>query len=76
MEVLPKEGRVKRNFAIKPMHPERTAPTGLWRAIQADTLSLTAFDEVGLCEWMTLTWHYLFRSPLETDLITYGFVRG
>ena len=54
-------GIVFQFFAIAPM---RNLPVGkgLWAAIKADTLSLTAF-EVGLFGWMALTAFVFFPHP-------------
>jgi hypothetical protein len=46
---------------------------GIWEAIKADTLSLTAF-EVGLFGWMALTFFALFHPHLTPTQSTYWFL--
>lgn len=57
-------------FAIAPMRGVRGL-RGIWAAMKADTLSLTAF-ELGLFAWM---WgmHVLFRPELKPDQAVYWF---
>ena len=59
-------------FAIAPMHHLSVGP-GLWAAIKADTLSLTAF-EVGLFGWMALTSLIFFHSSIHPDNPVYWFM--
>jgi hypothetical protein len=59
-------------FAIVPMR-RLSIREGLWTAIKADTLSLTAF-EVGLFGWMALM-HFVFFAPhLRADTAVYWFM--
>lgn len=66
-------GIVFQYFAIAPM---RNLPVkaGIWAAIKADTLSLTAF-EIGLFGWMALThWIFFRHSHLSPTEPTYWFM--
>ncbi len=58
-------------FAIVPMR-HLTPGKGLWAAIKADTLSLTAF-EVGLFGWMWLM-QIMFRPHLHPNELAYWFM--
>ncbi len=40
--------------------------TGVWAAVKADTLSITAF-EIGMFGWMALSYFVLFDPPLEAS---------
>lgn len=66
-------GIVFQYFAIAPMR-NLGFKEGIWAAVKADTLSLTAF-EVGLFGWMALTSFVFFPNPhlLPTDP-TYWFM--
>ena len=55
-------------FTIAPMRGLRFWP-GIWAAIKADTLTLTAF-EVGLFGWMALDHFVLFRGNPAFNVIT------
>jgi putative flippase GtrA len=46
---------------------------GLWAAIKADTLSLTAF-EIGLFAWMALTYFVFFHPLLRPNQVEYWFM--
>ncbi|MDB5330396.1 MAG: Membrane protein [Phycisphaerales bacterium] len=59
-------------FTIAPMR-NLGLGAGLWAAIKADTLALTAF-EVGLFGWMALTTLVLFRHPPEMTDPVYWFM--
>ena len=65
-------GIVFQYFAIVPM---RKLPpgAGIWAAIKADTLSLTAF-EIGLFGWMALMRFVFFTPPLKPDQPVYWFM--
>ena len=65
-------GIVFQYFAIAPMRGLAFGP-GLWAAIKADTLSLTAF-EVGLFGWMALSYFVLFHPHLRPDQPAYWFM--
>jgi hypothetical protein len=71
-------GIVFQYFAIAPMRGLSLLP-GLWAAIQADTLSLTAF-EVGLFAWMAVMAHLPFQltpvHPAYWSLMQIGMVIG
>jgi hypothetical protein len=71
-------GIVFQYFAIAPMRGLSLLP-GLWAAIQADTLSLTAF-EVGLFAWMAvmsqLPFHLIPVQPAYWFLMQIGMVIG
>jgi hypothetical protein len=58
-------GIIFQYFAIAPMRG-LSLRKGLWEAIKADTLSLTAF-EVGLFGWMALSSLVFFHSRLHPD---------
>ncbi len=60
-------------MAIKPMHKDWSRGKGLWRAIKADTLSLTAF-EVGLFGWMALMRFVFFKPPLHPNDPVFWFM--
>ncbi len=49
-------------FAIRPMRPGLSVGNAVWAAIQADTLSIVAF-QVGMYCWMAFVYFKLFRSP-------------
>ncbi len=53
-------------FAIAPMRHLSVGP-GLWAAVKADTLSLTAF-EVGLFGWMALTSLVFFHPSIHSTI--------
>lgn len=59
-------------FAIVPMRGLSFGP-GLWAAIKADTLSLTAF-EIGLFGWMALMSFVLFHPQLAANEPVYWFM--
>ena len=65
-------GIVFQYFAIAPMRGLSFWP-GLWAAIKADTLSLTAF-EIGLFAWMALTYFVFFHPPLRPNQVEYWFM--
>jgi hypothetical protein len=65
-------GIVFQYFAIAPMRGLSFGP-GIWAAIKADTLSLTAF-EVGLFGWMALMYFVFFHPHLNPDQATYWFM--
>jgi hypothetical protein len=65
-------GIVFQYFAIAPMRGLSLWP-GLWAAIKADTLSLTAF-EIGLFGWMALAYFVFFHPPLRPDQVEYWFM--
>jgi hypothetical protein len=65
-------GIVFQYFAIAPMRGLSFWP-GLWAAIKADTLSLTAF-EIGLFAWMALTNFVFFHPPLRPNQVEYWFM--
>ncbi len=65
-------GIVFQYFAIAPMRGLSFGP-GVWAAIKADTLSLTAF-EIGLFGWMALTYFVWFHPHLEPNDPTYWFM--
>ncbi len=65
-------GIVFQYFAIAPMRGLSLWP-GLWAAIKADTLSLTAF-EIGLFAWMALSYFVLFHPALHPDQPAYWFM--
>jgi Domain of unknown function (DUF4396) len=65
-------GIVFQYFAIAPMRGLSLWP-GLWAAIKADTLSLTAF-EIGLFGWMALTYFVFFHPPLRPNQVEYWFM--
>lgn len=54
-------GIVFQYFSIAPMRGLKLGP-GIWAAIKADTLSITAF-QVGMYAWMALTYFVLFPAP-------------
>lgn len=59
-------------FAIAPMRNLALLP-GLWAAIQADTISLIAF-EVGLFAWMAVMMHMPFADALTPREPAYWFL--
>lgn len=63
-------------FAIKPMR-DISVGEGIWQAIKADTLSLTAW-QVGMYGFMAFASFYLFRGQLgvglETDSAEFWFM--
>ncbi len=59
-------------FAIAPMRGLSFWP-GLWAAIQADTLSLIAF-EIGLFAWMAVMMTFPFHMSLTPLTATYWFL--
>jgi hypothetical protein len=59
-------------FAIVPMRG-LSFREGVWAAIKADTLSLTAF-EVGLFGWMALMHFVIFQPALRPDTAAYWFM--
>jgi hypothetical protein len=65
-------GIVFQYFTIAPMRGLSFGP-GIWAAIKADTLSLTAF-EVGLFGWMALVYFVLFHPHLKPDQAMYWFM--
>lgn len=65
-------GIVFQYFAIAPMRGLSIGP-GVWAAIKADTLSLTAF-EVGLFGWMAIMNVMLFNPHLQPNQPTYWFM--
>ncbi len=65
-------GIVFQYFAIAPMRRLSFWP-GLWAAIKADTLSLTAF-EIGLFAWMALTYFVFFHPLLRPNQVEYWFM--
>jgi hypothetical protein len=71
-------GVVFQYFAIAPMRGLSLVP-GLWAAIQADTLSLIAF-EIGLFAWMAVMAHLPFHltpmDPAYWFLMQIGMVIG
>ncbi len=62
-------GIVFQYFTIAPMRGLSFGP-GVWAAIKADTLSLTAF-EIGLFGWMALTYFIFFHPHVKPDQPTY-----
>lgn len=65
-------GIVFQYFAIVPMR-KLSPGAGIWAAIKADTLSLTAF-EIGLFGWMVLMRYVFFTPPLKPDQPVYWFM--
>lgn len=65
-------GVIFQYFAIVPMRGLSFGP-GVWAAVKADTLSLTAF-EVGLFGWMAFTYFVLFHPHLTPNRATYWFM--
>jgi Domain of unknown function (DUF4396) len=65
-------GIIFQYFAIAPMRGLSLWP-GLWAAIKADTLSLTAF-EIGLFAWMALSSLVFFHPSLHPDSPVYWFM--
>lgn len=65
-------GIVFQYFTIAPMRNLPVLP-GIWAAIKADTLSITAF-EVGLFGWMTLSYFVLFSPPLKANQPAFWFM--
>ncbi|MDQ6925128.1 MAG: DUF4396 domain-containing protein [Candidatus Eremiobacteraeota bacterium] len=65
-------GIVFQYFAIVPMRGLSPGP-GIWAAMKADTLSLTAF-EVGLFGWMAASYFVFFHPHLKPDQPTYWFM--
>ncbi len=65
-------GIIFQYFTIVPMRKLGPA-AGLWAALKADTLSLTAF-EIGLFGWMALTSLVLFPHGLPTDSAAFWFM--
>jgi Domain of unknown function (DUF4396) len=59
-------------FAIAPMRGD-WGRRSLIAAVQADTLSLTAF-EIGLFGWMAITQMVLFQPSLEANQWTFWFM--
>ena len=63
-------------FTIKPMRA-LSVGQGIWQAIKADTLSLTAW-QVGMYGFMAFANFYLFRSVLgtrlEPDMVEFWFM--
>lgn len=55
-------GIVFQYFAIKPMRPNLSAGGAIVAAIEADTLSILAF-QVGMYGWMALVYFKLFAAP-------------
>lgn len=58
-------------FSIAPMRGI-SGFKGIWAAMKADTLSLTAF-EMGLFGWMAI-YHFLFFRDLKENTATYWFM--
>lgn len=58
-------------FSIAPMRGI-SGLAGIWAAIKADTLSLTAF-EMGLFGWMAIA-HFLIFPHVKEDMATYWFM--
>jgi hypothetical protein len=65
-------GIVFQYFAIAPMRGLAFWP-GIWAAIKADTLSLTAF-EIGLFGWMALMNFVLFHPGLMPNMPAFWFM--
>lgn len=65
-------GIIFQYFAIAPMRGI-SGMKGIWAAIKADTLSLTAF-EVGLFGWMALSTLVFFHTKLHPDSPVYWFM--
>ncbi len=65
-------GIVFQYFTIAPMRGISGAK-GIWAAMKADTLSLTAF-EIGLFGWMALTHYVFFKPELSVGTWTYWFM--
>jgi hypothetical protein len=59
-------------FTIAPMRG-LGVKDGIWAAIKADTLSLTAF-EIGLFAWMALSAFLFFHPPLHPDHVVFWFM--
>ncbi len=65
-------GIVFQYYAIAPMRNLSGWP-GIWAAIKADTISLTAF-EIGMFAWMAFTREILFDPPLKPTEPAYWFM--
>lgn len=65
-------GVVFQFFTIAPMRG-LGLKDGVWAAMRADTLSLTAF-ELGLFGWMALSAFLFFHPPLHPDSVVYWFM--
>lgn len=69
-------GIVFQYFTIKPMR-DLSVGQGIWQAIKADTLSLTAW-QVGMYGFMAFSYFYLFGSllgvKLEANMVEFWFI--
>ncbi len=65
-------GIVFQYFSIAPMRGV-SGFKGIWAAVKADTLSLTAF-EMGLFGWMAIVRFFLFHPEVKPDQATYWFM--
>ena len=65
-------GIIFQYFTIAPMRGI-SGLKGIWAAMKADTLSLTAF-EVGLFGWMAVTHFFVFHPDVKPDQATYWFM--
>lgn len=65
-------GIVFQYFSIAPMRGI-SGFKGIWAAIKADTLSLTAF-EMGLFGWMAIEHFFIFHPDVKPDQATYWFM--
>lgn len=65
-------GIVFQYFSIAPMRGI-SGWRGIWAAMKADTLSLTAF-EIGLFGWMAVVHFWLFHPDVKPDRATYWFM--
>jgi hypothetical protein len=59
-------------FTIAPMRGI-SGLKGIWAAVKADTLSLTAF-EAGLFGWMAVTHFFIFHPDVKPDQAAYWFM--
>ena len=65
-------GIIFQYFTIAPMRGI-SGFKGIWAAVKADTLSLTAF-EAGLFGWMAIAHFFIFRPDVKPDQATYWFM--
>ena len=65
-------GIVFQYFSIAPMRGI-SGLKGIWAAVKADTLSLTAF-EMGLFGWMAIQHFFIFHPDVKPDQPTYWFM--
>lgn len=59
-------------FSIAPMRGI-SGFKGIWAAVKADTLSLTAF-EIGLFGWMAVAHFFIFHPDVKPNQPTYWFM--